>query len=161
MRLLRFLLAALALALLPAACGGGGGHAGFLPERVWPPQATLAELRIGEDGTWQITLRLQNFSTVAMRFDRVEVSLSVEEQPAGSLARTESIDLGPSLAEPLQFRVRPDAGAAAALQAALRSGRGLHYELKGQAQSSEPHGRWPLDYKGVLTPVAGLKGVLR
>lgn len=158
MRPLHLPLVLFVIALL-AACGGGGGR--LLPERVWPPRATLAELRTGEDGTWQITVRLENFSTVAMRFDRVEVNLSVDERPAAMLARTESIDLGPSLAEPLRFSVRPEPGAAAALQAALHNGRGLHYELKGQARSGEPHGLWPLDYKGVLTPVAGLKGVLR
>lgn len=153
----RFPVAALALTLLLAACGGGRA----IPERVWPPRATLAELRTGEDGQWQITLRLQNFSTVAMRFDRLELALSIENQPAGTLARTESIEIAPSLAEPLHFSLQPGSEAAAALAAALQAGRGVRYQIKGQTLSGEPHGQWPLDYQGVLTPVAGLAGVLR
>ena len=53
----------LALALFIAACSSAG------PRRVSEPAASIQQLTVRADGRWDVALRLNNFSSVAMRFD--------------------------------------------------------------------------------------------
>ena len=59
------------LCVLLAACSSGP------PRRVYPPQATVQELRVQADGQVAATLRIQNFSTVPMTFTRLQATLTL------------------------------------------------------------------------------------
>lgn len=154
-RLSKLLFVLLVSALL-AACGTGGP-----PKRVWPPQASLQELAVQEDGSWQLSLRLQNFSTVAMTFDRVELALSLAGQPAGNVVSTPQVRIGPSSAEIVQLRLPPDFDAAGLVADSLQTRRGLRYRLAGRITTSDPSGNHSSEFDSVITPVPGLPGVLR
>ena len=59
---------ACALVLMAAlsACGGGGPV-----KRVSEPAAGIQQLTVRADGSWSVDLRLDNYSSVPMRFDTV------------------------------------------------------------------------------------------
>ena len=68
------------LCVLLAACSSGP------PRRVYPPQATVQELRVQPDGQIAATLRVQNFSTVPMTFNRVQAAIPVAARDDGATA---------------------------------------------------------------------------
>lgn len=145
------------LAVVLTGCFGGGG----IPERVWPPQVTVQELRRLPDGDWQMTVRLQNFSTVAMHFDRLELQVSLAGQSAGTVSLQPNLRIGPGLAEPFPTPFVVSQAATGAIEQALGASQGLRYAVTGEVTSIDPRGNWPQQFTGVLTPVAGIDGVLR
>jgi hypothetical protein len=149
------LLTLLLLALL-SACASGP------PKRVFPPSASVQELRRESDGGWMLELRLQNFSTVAMRFERISAELELDGQSAGRVEVAIAQSVPPGSAEVLSLAFTPSAAAAEALNGALGTRRGLGYRLHGLLTSSEPGRREdPFDFSSALTPMPGLDGVLR
>ncbi|HBK57455.1 MAG TPA: hypothetical protein DDZ76_14385 [Xanthomonadales bacterium] len=149
-----------ALTILLAGCGGGIGSQG-LPERVWPPQTRLQELAVQADGSWRVVVRLTNFSTVKVRYGRIDVRLDIEGTPAGPIVFETDIGMAAGAAEPFDMTLRPHADAARTIERALAEGRSVRYSVTGEAAALEPRGRWPQQFEGVLTPVPGLSGVLR
>lgn len=154
MRLPRIALVAFALALL-AACAGGP------PKRVYPPQATIQELQVQADGSWQARIRIQNFSTVPMRFSRLQASLLVAGTEAARIDADPALTVGPGSAEVIVQRLVPADAARAAVDAALANRRGVRYALSGRLASSDPGTDDPIEYESALDPVPGLEGVLR
>jgi hypothetical protein len=144
------------LALLLAGCGGGP------VVRVFPPEARVNEITVLPGGEWQVSLRLQNFSTVPMRMDAVDAVLSVNGIEAGRIATQPGFLVGPFTSDVHAITLRPSPAASDALVAALASRRALRYAITGTITSSEPRERdWPFDFDSALSPVPGLDGVLR
>lgn len=146
----------LSIIALLAACASSGP-----PKRVWPPQASLQELAVLEDGTWQLGVRLQNFSTVAMNFDQASLELRISGQAAGQLALTPRLRIGPGSTDIVTLRLPPDFDAAGLVADALQTRSGIRYRLQGHIVTSDPNGRHASEFESVLTPVPGLPGVLR
>lgn len=153
-RLLPALLVLLAMTLL-AACAGGP------PKRIFPPAATVQELRLEPDGAWTLRLRIQNYSTVPMRFDRVDATLTIDGQEAGRMDFDPGLSIGPGSAESFEQRLAPAAGPKAAVEAALAARRGVRYQLQGRIASAEHKTNHDIAYQSALDPVPGLDGVLR
>ncbi len=144
------------LALLLAGCGGGP------VVRVFPPEARVNEITVLPSGEWQVSLRLQNFSTVPMRMDAIDATLSVNGIAAGTIAVRPGFEVGPFTSDVHAFTLRPTPAASDALVAALASRRALPYAIAGTITSTEPRDRtWPFDFDSALSPVPGLDGVLR
>ncbi len=154
MRLLPAAFALTMIALL-AACSSGP------PKRVFPPQASLQELRVRDDGQWEAKIRIQNFSTVPMVFSRLEATFSIGGVEATRLDLDPALSVGPGSIELVSQVFTPAAGPAAAVQQALVSRRGVRYQLTGRITSSEPASEHPFEYQSALDPVPGLTGVLR
>ncbi|WP_374604422.1 hypothetical protein [Arenimonas sp.] len=150
-------LAALLLIIvaLLAACAGGP------PKRVFPPQASVQELRVLEDGSWRLSLRIRNFSTVPMRFSRLQASLTVGGQDATRFDFDPGVTVGPGSAELVEQVFTPGAGARDAVQQALGNRRSVAYVLAGRLASSDPGTDDAIEYPSRLDPVPGLDGVLR
>lgn len=143
------------LVALLAACASGP------PKRVFPPQASLQELRVQEDGQWLAQIRIQNFSTVPMRFSRLEATLSINGQEASRIDIDPSLGVGPGSIELVKHVFTPAAGPRAAVAQALSNRRAVRYQLTGRIASSEPVTDHPFEYQSALDPVPGLSGVLR
>ena len=73
---LKLLLATVVLVLL-ASCGGNA-------RRVSPPAAAIQQLAVQPNGDWMVDLRLHNFSSVSMRFDKFRLQVSVTNTRPGS-----------------------------------------------------------------------------
>lgn len=154
MRKLSAVLVFLLVAAL-AACSSGP------PKRVFPPQGSLQELRVEADGQWVARIRIQNFSTVPMRFSRVEATLSVNGEQATQLLLNPGLTVGPGSNEILEHRFTPAAGPKAAVEQALANRGSVRYQFTGRIASSEPVTDHPFDYQSALDPVPGLTGILR
>ncbi|KAA2283899.1 LEA type 2 family protein [Arenimonas fontis] len=149
------LLLPLLSALLLVACAGGP------PKRIFPPQVSLHELKVEADGQWTAQLRIRNFSTVPMHFNRLSATLSIGAEVAGRIEVDPGLGVGPGSSELVSHRFSPSPAARAVLDQALAQRRGLRYRLEGRITSKDPGTDDPFDYQSALDPVPGLSGVLR
>lgn len=151
---------AIALVALMAGCSSGGK-----PRRVSDPAASLQQLTVEADGRWSIELRLQNYSSVAMRFDAVSFAFEVGGESAGTLAAQPALTIGPESADVVTLAFEPSATARLLLAGRLADGRGTSYVLDGTISAAPTDRGKVRDYKvkrdSRLSPVPGLPGVLR
>jgi hypothetical protein len=154
------LLAALALAcVLLSACSSGPVR------RISEPAASIQQLTVAADGSWSLELRLQNYSSIPMRFDGIVLDLRIGDQRAGALRDQPALTVGPESADVVTVTMRPEAGARMLLADALASRRGVDYALEGSidaAPSDRGSARtYRIQRKSALSPMPGLPGVLR
>jgi hypothetical protein len=153
----RFPLLILATALL-AGCGTGP------VKRVSPPAASIQQLTVQADGSWDIQLRLQNFSSMAMRFDSASLLLSSGTTEAGQIQASPGVSISPESADVVNVRFTPSTQARQLAAAVLADGQSLPYQLKGEVSAAPDDGRsrsYPIDARSTLHPAPGLPGVLR
>lgn len=154
---LRLLLPILALAAL-AGCGNGP------VKRVSPPAASIQQLTVQADGRWQIDLRLQNYSSMAMRFDSASLRLSSGSTDAGQITTSPALSVSPESADVVSVLLTPSAEARQLAALVLADGQSLPYQLKGELSAAPDDGRlrsYPIDARSTLHPAPGLPGVLR
>jgi hypothetical protein len=154
-RLLALLLALFAAFAL-AACSGGGAK-----RHINPPRASVQELAVQADGSWKVSVRLQNFSSVPTEFEDVDAQFEIGGQPAGALRLQPALTVGPESADVAVVMIAPQAGGKTAVAAALAAGRTVRYRVSGQIRTREPKGSYKFEYESALNPVPGLPGVLR
>lgn len=144
------------LAVLLGACASGP------KKRIFPPSASVQELRALADGRWEVDLRVQNFSTVAMRFERLQAEFTLAGHPAASIDHAIADSVPANSAEVVRIVLQPSAEAADAVRSALQTRRGVGYRLEGTLATSEPGTREDrFEFDSALTPMPGLDGVLR
>lgn len=152
------LVLATCMLLVVASCGTGS-------RRVSPPSATIQQLTVQANGDWLVELRLHNYSSMPMRFDSVNLAVSVDEHAAGTLAVTPSISIGPASADVVTASMKPEPMARMAVADALASHRALSYRLQGKAIATPEEARkardFEVDDRSSLNPAPGLDGVLR
>jgi hypothetical protein len=141
-----------------AGCGGGPVR------RVSEPAASIQQLTVRADGSWSVDLRLQNYSSIPMRFDAYDLALKVEGADAGALRGNAGISIGPESADVVTLTYAPTSAARIAIANALGDRRGISYALEGTLQAvPEDKKSRSFDIKraNALNPVPGLPGVLR
>ncbi|MET0717469.1 MAG: LEA type 2 family protein [Pseudoxanthomonas sp.] len=141
-----------------AACSSGPVR------RVSEPAVSIQQLTVNADGSWSLQLRLQNYSSIPMRFDSADLAITVGDQAAGSLKAAPQISIGPESADVVTLPFKPTVEARMVTADALASRRSLGYALKGKLQAVPDDGKsksFDIDSKNTLTPVPGLDGVLR
>lgn len=149
----------LPLALLLSACG---------PTRhVFPPDAAIQQLQLTPAGQWQISVRINNYSyDTEVHFLRLDASLTVGTDVAGSLAAPLKLTIAARSADVTELQLTPTAAAAKALAALGNNGsRSLAYHLKGTITVGDDKGggrrEFPLDHNDYLSPVPGVPGTYR
>ena len=153
------LVAFLLLPLLLAACGSSGPV-----RRVSDPAAGIQQLSVRADGSWSLELRLDNFSSIPMRFDAVELAISIDGVAAGTLRGNAGITIGPESGDVASLPFTPSADARLRIADALASRRSVAYALSGRVDAMPEDGRmrsFDIDRESAMTPVPGLPGVLR
>src|SRR5687767_13954109 len=144
-----------ALIALLAGCAGGP------PVRVYPPQATVQELRVQADGQYVATLRVQNFSTVPMTFSSLQATLTLAGHEATRIDIDPALTVGPGSNELVKHVFAPPPAVKAAIDQAFAGNRSVRYQLDGHIASRDPGSDDPITYGSALDPVPGLTGVLR
>ena len=114
--------------LLLAACGSGPVR------RVSEPAASIQQLTVHADGRWSVALRINNFSSVPMRFDTVALALAVGSEAAGSVQGSPGFTIGPESADVTTLTLSPGAAARIVVADALAARRALAYTLKSLQQ---------------------------
>jgi len=147
-----------ALAMLVSACSSGP------VKRVSPPQASLSQLTVQADGQWQLDLRLQNFSSMAMRFESVQLELHSGNELIANLNAQADFVVGAESGDVYRISAQPNAHGRLLAAHALADSQSLPYQLTGTVTAAPLEGRsrdYPLTYRSALHPAPGLPGVLR
>lgn len=145
--------------LLLVACGSSGPV-----RRVSEPSASIQQLTVAADGSWSVLLRIENFSSVPMRFGRANLALSIAGEAAGALQGETGVGIGPESADTVTLAMTPTAAARLRIADALAGSRGIDYTLKGRIDAAPENGgtrSYEIDRSSRLNPVPGLPGVLR
>ncbi len=142
-----------------AACSSGPVR------RVSEPAARLQQLTVNVDGSWTAQVRLENYSSIPMRFERFDLVLEAGGQEAGALRASPALDIGPESADVVEARLVPAAAAKLAAADALAAGRSLPYSLTGTVVATPDESSKSRDFdierNSALSPAPGLPGVLR
>lgn len=157
----RILSATLVLACLALVACGSSGQV----RRISEPAASIQQLTVRADGSWSVDLRINNYSTVPMRFDAVSLAVTVGGESAGMLQGAPGITIGPESADVATLAMSPSGGARVRIADALASRHGVDYTLRGTITAAANDGgnarSYELDRNSALSPVPGLPGVLR
>lgn len=133
-------------------------------KRVSPPAASIQQLTVNADGRWTVDLRLQNYSSMPMRFTRASLAITVGDQAAGTLEAAPQISVGPESADVVSLPFSPSVEARIVVADALAGRKSLGYALKGPVDATPETGKsrtFKTESRNTLTPVPGLDGVLR
>ena len=155
--MLRFAFAS-SLALLLAACGSGPVR------RISEPAASIQQLTVRADGRWDVQVRLNNFSSVPMRFTATNIQVTFDNGDAATIQAQPQIAIGPESADVFTATVSPLADGRARVATALADGSSLNYNLGGTVDAGPEDGgsrSYRIKLSSALTPVPGLPGVLR
>ncbi len=145
-------------ALLLAGCASGPVR------RVSEPSARIQQLTVGADGNWSAEVRIENFSSIPMRFDAFALALSIGDAAAGTLTAQPALSIGPESADIVTVTLKPQSPAKLAVTDALAGGRGINYTLKGTLDATPEEGKrrsFTFERTSALSPAPGLPGVLR
>ncbi|RZA18933.1 MAG: hypothetical protein EOP93_10095 [Lysobacteraceae bacterium] len=148
-----------ALVVLLAGCGSGGPV-----RRISEPAASIQQLTVRADGRWDVEVRLNNFSSVPMRFTATNISIALDNGAAATVQAQPQIAIGPESADVFTATVSPLPEGRARVATALADGRGLNYTLGGTVDAAPEDGKsrsYKIKLNSALTPVPGLPGVLR
>ena len=146
------------LSLTLAACGGG------MVKRVSEPAAGIQQLTVANDGSWDVELRLRNYSSMPMRFDDVSLRIKVGDEAAGTLNAAPGLSIGPESADVIKVRLQPASPARIVVADALAGGRSLFYELEGSVSATPEEKKqrsFDIKSRNSLNQAPGLPGVLR
>ncbi|MET3008431.1 hypothetical protein ABXT00_03535 [Stenotrophomonas koreensis] len=133
-------------------------------KRISPPQVSVAQLSVQADGQWQMDLRLQNFSSMAMRFEDLQLEVRSGDEVLARVQTNADLSVGAESADIHALSVQPTATGRVLAASALADARALPYQLSGKLQASPVDGRtreYPINFRSSLHPAPGLSGVLR
>lgn len=142
-----------------AGCGSGGPV-----RRVSEPAASIQQLTVLANGRWDVQLRLNNFSSVPMRFAATNIQIAFDNGAAGTVLAQPQISIGPESADVVSATLTPTGDGRARIATALADGRSLNYTLGGTLEAGPADGKsrtYKIERNSSLTPVPGLAGVLR
>jgi hypothetical protein len=148
-----------ALALFLAGCGSGGPV-----RRISEPAASIQQLTVRADGRWEVAVRLNNYSSVPMRFAATNIQVAFDNGAAATLQAQPGIAIGPESADVFTATITPLPEGRARIATALADGRSLNYTLGGTLDAGPEDGKprsYQIKLSSALTPVPGLPGVLR
>lgn len=144
---LRNLLTLLAIACLVAACSSGPAR------KVHPSTASIQQLSVQPDGSWRITVRIQNFSTMAMHYSAFDARLSIAGADAGKIDISPDIDIVGNSGDVIETTLKPSTR--------LPASGDFAYRLKGTIETSEPKASFPFERNSRLSPVPGVADTYR
>lgn len=147
-----------ATCLLLAGCSSGPVR------RVSEPAVNIQQLTVRADGSWSVDLRIDNFSSVPMRFDTASLAMTIGGQAAGTLHGQPALSIGPESADVATLPMAPASAAKIAIADALARGGSIDYVLEGTLDAAPENGRvrsYDVKRKNTLSTVPGLTGVLR
>lgn len=136
-----------AAACLLAACSNGPVR------KVHPSTAGIQQLAVQADGSWKITLRIQNYSTFPMHYSRVDAKLSIDGREVGDVVVTPDIDIVANNGDVVDATLQTSAKLP-------RSGD-FGYQLKGTITTGEPKAEFRFDKSSRLSPVPGVPDTYR
>ncbi|MEP7041723.1 MAG: hypothetical protein ABI843_01595 [Dokdonella sp.] len=145
--ILRNVSAVVVLSCLLAACSSGPVR------KVHPSTASIQQLAVQPDGSWKITLRIQNFSTMSMHYSRFAAKLTVADVDAGEISLAPDMDIVGNGGDVIDVTLTTSAR--------LPASGDFAYQLKGTIDTSEPKADFPFTRSSRLSPVPGVPNTYR
>lgn len=133
--------------LLLAACSSGPVR------KVHPSTASIQQLAILPGGEWQLSIRIENFSNVAMHYEALDARLSIDGAEAGEIHAAPDIDIAANSGDVVTARLRPG------MQ--LRSDTDFGYRLEGTIRTNDPRANFKFERSSRLSPVPGIPNTWR
>ena len=155
---LRWLAMGVAAMLLLAGCASGPVR------RVSEPAVGIQQLTVAANGNWTVEVRINNFSSIPMRFDAIDLKLGLGGQDAGGVSAQPGLDIGPESADVVSVQLMPQAMARLQVADALASGQGVAYSLSGTVRATPEKAKqrsFDVKRESSLSPVPGIPGALR
>ena len=152
------LIGALAAATLATACSSGPVR------RVSDPAVSFQQIQVLPSGSWSVDLRIQNYSSIPMQFDSVNLKMTIDGQDAATVNQAIAMTVGPESPDIIKINVEPNIVGKAAVADALARKTTLNYRLTGTVVAvPEKRSRQTFKFNGAssLSPAPGLPGVLR
>ena len=143
---LRRFIVALAFAAL-AGCFGGGPT-----KRITPSAVSIQELVAQPGGQWRVTLRIQNYSTIAMQYAALHGTLHIAGADVGTIDIKPGVDIPANSADVIDATLHATA--------ALPAGD-IEYRIFGTIDTSEPKETFKFERSSRLSPAPGLPGTWR
>ncbi len=146
--------------------------AGCGPTRksVFPPLLSVQQLHLQSDGSWDVTLHIQNNSYTGMTFTQLHLHMMLQGHDAGTLDKTLSLAIPQLAADVTHVHLDPRTDAARALAAIANKGSSasVTYRFKGSVsaipdqEKDKPPRTFQLDSKkDWLSPVPGIANTFR
>lgn len=132
--------------------------------RVSEPSAQIQQLTVRPDGRWSVELRIENFSSIPMRFETVDLALTFGDHDAGRVTAQPALSIGPESADVVTTVLTPQAAGKLAVADALAGGRSIAYMLSGRIDAVPDEAKlrsFEVKRSNQLSPTPGLPGVLR
>lgn len=148
MRRLLLLCALVCLGL--TACMSGGPV-----RRINPPGASVQRMVLEDSGALTFELRVQNFSTVPMRFVSIDTRVEIGGTAVGRLTIRPGIEIPGQAADVVSAALLPEAAARDTVRARLSRQEPVAYHLEGRIVTEEPDEDFPFTHDSVLNPVPG------
>jgi hypothetical protein len=130
-------------------------------KRYYPPLASIQQLQQLPNGEWQMQLRVQNFSTTTVEFNKLQLQVQFQATVWMPASDAKTISIGANSAEIIPITLHTSNDTNALLQERLKLTQTVQYAIKGTIQSIDPNRNYSLDYQGRLSPAPGLNGVFR
>ena len=143
----RTFIAALALVCLLTACSSGPVR------KIHPSTASIQQLAVQPDGSWKITLRIENFSTMSMHYALFSAKLSIAGTDAGEIRIAPDLDIVGNSGDVIEATLKSTAK--------LPASGDFAYQLKGTIDTSEPKANFKFDKSSRLSPVPGVTNTYR
>src|SRR4051812_17989543 len=120
---LRSFIAALAIACIVSGCGSGQVR------RITPSTVSIQQLVAEPNDQWRVTLRIQNYSTIAMHYAALHGTLHLAGADVGTIDLKPEVDIPPNSADVVE----------ATLHASAKLPAGdVEYKIAGTIDTSEP-----------------------
>ena len=132
--------------------------------RVSVPAAQIQQLTVRADGRWSVDVRIENFSSIPMTFNTVDLAVKVSGHDAGHFTAQPAVTIGPESGDVVNAVFTPQVGGKLAVADALAAGRGIGYELAGTMAATPDEGKqriFEVERRSQLSPAPGLPGVMR
>lgn len=136
-----------AFACLLTACSSGPVR------KVHPSTASIQQLTVQADGSWKITLRIQNFSTMPMHYSAFDATLKISGVDAAQFTLAPDMDIIGNSGDVIDAHLKPSTK--------LPPTGDFAYQLVGTIDTSEPKAHFKIDSSSRLSPVPGVPNTYR
>lgn len=117
-------------------------------KNMFPPTLSVQQLTVQPDGNWHMQVRIINNSYGSMDFQRLQLTMSINNKPATRIDTRIDLTIPALSADVTQVNITPSAKAEAALEAIADKGSSgsLAYSLTGTATAIPEHTDSPRDF---------------
>ena len=135
------------LACMLAACASGPA------QKVHPSTASVQQLAVQADGSWKVTLRIQNFSTMSMHYSALNAKLKIGGVLAGDISLVPDLDIVGNSGDVIEATLKPTTN--------IPASSNFAYQMTGTIDTSEPKAHFAIDVSSRLSPVPGVPNTYR